>query len=1031
MSTTRRRSPLWLRSTSRRPATTLTLLLLAAAAVAVAVMGPMLLRAAQSASLADEVRQVPRAQRSVLTTALAADGDSVPSAITASGQLASVLGNTRVWDEPSTGVATDQPVTWRASDGSSSSTTSLLAVDPDPTCGRVRFTAGGCPLTARQVAVPVSTAERQQLVVGDAITLFSDQQRRIGVTLVGVYDDSGGYGAVAAAPDALVGVPVRQAGGSLLLGQDDLGIVPIGFTVYVAQPVRSPLRLDDLDVVEREVADARRAALSQQSGESSVVVRSDLETLLPRIRQQLDAAAVLTSAVVVEAIALAWFALAVAIQRMSRARAVEWGIGRTRGSRRSVWLETLFAEPAIAVVVGAVAGFPLGLLAARVIASVTVGPGFEPDPWRPTVVLAAAATLAGSLVALVVASVRSATLPLPALLRESTEPRRLSRLALVAQTGIVLVTAVVIWAVLTQSAITGAQVGLLLPSLVALVAAVLALRLAVAIVRRTTSRPPRTLAGLVVGRGIARTPSVLTAAAVVAVGLSLSTYVLSLSATTERLQTERADARLGAATVLTVVTPATTSLLDAVRAADPGGRRAMAVREVSGTGITGTTRIVAVDTARLAAVTTWRPGWRGVPTPTLLRRLDPAGGTDLTLTGTRLSLTIAGLLPESVDQDPDVHLGVLLATPSGWRDVDMGVVRDGTMTSRPGDVPCADGCRLVSLSLSEPSTATATGFADGFTLTAISTDRVPASAYAGWLDGRHGWRQRVADSVDETHSTSAGAFARAAGLHLDLSAEHPGVTPAIEPDVGPAELPALLAEGTSADPFAGLAKVVHGSDLMGAPLLLDVIGRAPVLPRSLDDGALVDLGQLQRISDTSRSRTRDEVWLAPGPQRAVLASLRGRGVRIVSAETLAEARAQNVREAPGRALRLLLATSAGALVLTLIALIGVHVLGAEVRRRERRVLDETGIRPRARAMLAAVAFAVPTAASVLIGVGSGCTAYALTVARLPLLAGSSAGPPLDLALPVVPVAALGAAALLVVLAVAVVVLLLESRRSAS
>ena len=199
-------------------------------------------------------------------------------------------------------------------------------------------------------------------------------------------------------------------------------------------------------------------------------------------------------------------------------------------------------------------------------------------------IAAAALAAIGSFVALVAASIRSARLPLPALLRETTEPRTLSRTALILQSGIVLLTIAVLWTLATAPVVNGLQISLLAPVLVALLAGILGLRITVAVFRATSARAPRSLASAVIGRRLARAPSTLNGAVMVGVGIALAAYVLQLASVGARLEERRADAALGASTVLQVAPRPGVDLISAVRAADPGGRTAMAVEIAGGVG---------------------------------------------------------------------------------------------------------------------------------------------------------------------------------------------------------------------------------------------------------------------------------------------------------------------------------------------------------------------------------------------------------------------------------------------------------------
>ena len=260
-------------------------------------------------------------------------------------------------------------------------------------------------------------------------------------------------------------------------------------------------------------------------------------------------------------------------------------------------------------------GAPFGLLGAWVVAGLVVartlrvGTPVEPGHW--TVLVAAGLVTLAFLVALLGVSGPNLRRPLVELIQQRSEAQRLSVVGAVAQTAVLLLAASTLYALIGGGVLQtgGSQLGLLAPGLFALALALLGVRLAVVLVRRVTARPPRSLVALVVGRQAARTPSTLNPAVVITVGVAIAVFATQVLALSERNQQLRADVLTGAETVLTVDSMSPTALLDAVRTADPSGTSAMAVQELAEPSDTGVARIVAVDTSRFAAVTTWSAGW--------------------------------------------------------------------------------------------------------------------------------------------------------------------------------------------------------------------------------------------------------------------------------------------------------------------------------------------------------------------------------------------------------------------------------------
>ena len=181
-----------------------------------------------------------------------------------------------------------------------------------------------------------------------------------------------------------------------------------------------------------------------------------------------------------------------------------------------------------------------------------------------------------------------------------------------------------------------------MPGILAATLSLGAIRIASQIARRHSARPPKSVGRLLVGRRLARNPGLLARYLVVAVASAVLVFSVSLVVIMQRNVRLRADNQLGAAQVVHVqpVTPG--RLLLAVRAADPSGRDAMAVEQLAGPIYGGKSRVVAVDTARLARVSYWQPGWAGLDGPQVHHLLAPPHPAPLELRGTSVTMRVVG-----------------------------------------------------------------------------------------------------------------------------------------------------------------------------------------------------------------------------------------------------------------------------------------------------------------------------------------------------------------------------------------------------
>jgi hypothetical protein len=711
------------------------------------------------------------------------------------------------------------------------------------------------------------------------------------------------------------------------------------------------------------------------------------------------------------------------VQRIGRNRAVEWGLARLRGLTRRRWLASMFAEPTIAVISGSVVGAALGVALAQLAARMLLGPTALVDPWQPLVIGAAVLSVLGSLVALGAASVRSARLPLSVLLRETAEPRMLSRLALVGQTVIVLLAMVVVYSLVSQTQISGPQVTLLAPSVIAVLIGIVGLQIAIGLIRRITTKAPKSLTGLLVGRQLGRAPSVLYVAVMVTMGLAIVTYSAQTAAAANRLQDNRAAAYVGASEALTVSVPSDVDFLHAVRRADPSGSQAMAV-EIKRSG-GDVPRLIAADTSRIEAVSSWLPTWSGMSATRLRAKLAPPTAAPMTITGTQISIDLTKVSSELKSQDETgLALIMVVQNSQGWHDVSFGAPRDGVLVSPPHAVPCSAGCRVVWIGETRQGPVPPP-FSTTMTITGFSTDVQQASELSTWLDPDK-WRNRIGQGSDSVLVPGAILSRRSDGLRVTFSGDG-GDTASIATKDAPEPLPAIVGPSTDVTRYPGPPGAFVGTGPDQSRLILQQVGRAHVLPRILGDGTMVDLTLANRVTDPARSVAKDEVWLSPGTHPKVLAALAHDHIRVTGRTTLAGAEDRFRSEAPAKAAQIGLAVGAGALVLSLLAVIALRVIGAAGRRRDWDSLRTAGVHRRLLRNAVVVETLVPIGLAVVLGAAAGVIAFVLTVPHLPLTKGDGVVPPPDYSLAPAPLIAIAVGALLLVAAIAAIGARLELR----
>ncbi|MER7283229.1 hypothetical protein ABT369_53255 [Dactylosporangium sp. NPDC000244] len=382
--------------------------------------------------------------------------------------------------------------------------------------------------------------------------------------------------------------------------------------------------------------------------------------------------------------------------------------------------------------------------------------------------------------------------------------------------------------------------------------------------------------------------------------LAAATCVLALAAQDwqggDSARAERARVEMGADRVLRVAPVARERLLAAVRAADPGGREAMAVVV---TGASAASPVVAVDAARLRAVA----GVDGAA-------LHPSAPAPLRFTGTDLALRASG--------DGNRVRFLLAAEGTG----EQAVAEFGPLSPRAEPltavVPACDrGCRVEAVE------------ADGALKAPVELRELSAggaTVIAGdvFADPAR-WRTTVAQASAGIQIVQTGGVLRIGDAQARTRRPVDSRLYVID---APVPLPALAAGGAADnDRHDQPAASVFGASVPLAPR------PAALVPRGGGSGIVVDLEYAARIAavavGTVPSAERPEVWLAPGAGDAVIGRLRAAGLDITGSDSVAAATDRADRLAPAVAA---LGDVAGAGIVLLLAAVAAFVVAAVDRR---------------------------------------------------------------------------------------------------
>ncbi len=996
---------LWLRSVRRRPGAALGVFLIVTVASAASVAGPALVRAAEQSGLRSTLAA---ARPGAYDIELDGPTDNIALAAVVDGAAAATAqASGRLFQPPVTLLRSQYDHRWRTGPNK---TFSAFAVGTVAGCFSADLASGVCPTLPDEVLVSAHLA----IAPHARITIVG---RRGYFTVSGSYRD----GVIPSWFPGLGADPVLTIQATL----QEIDPAPV---VMARLHLRVPaLTLDRLGEAAASLQAVAATSLRQSVVSAPTSALPDLENSVAADRKVAIVVGLLT---VVPLVLLCWYTLVLIMQLIAVVRSREWALGRLRGLPVGVWLRSLYREPVALLAAGAVCGFAVGTAVTVVTVHATMAAGTSIEVTRLPVLACFAGTVLGAALGVGIATARGARLPLATLLQQSAEPSRLTRVGAAVQVLVVAATvfSIVQLASARQVSVGPGNLGVLLPGLLAAVLALAAIRVAARIVRRGGARPPKSLRRMVIGRRLARNPALLGRYLIVAVATAVMVFTVSLVAIMHRNVELRADNMLGAAQVVHVQPVAPGRLISAVAAADPSGRDAMAVEQLSGPTYGGTSRIVAVDTARLG-VSLWHPSWAGLSADRVHQLLAPPHGAPLVLRGTSVTMSLAGgrlrTAPFDIDRTapaPHPLVELVVLADDHWVDIDLGRLGPGSSTLH-GVMPCARGCTLRRIEFVNDTNIL---FSGSVTITELSTQLQPASTFAGRLRTSADWQNNLVGAEPEL-PVRALPQGNAHGLTVRLRDYTGESVPAVLPADGPPDVPVIAADGVDAQPLPAFQNAVDGTGLDAATLPMQIVGRAGALPSSVSDGVLADLAVIARFSDPAQSKTSAQVWLSPAAPASLVLALHRAGLHVTSVDVVQRPTDRLLAAAPVRAV---IASVAAIVLLAMLATVALGAgvaLDTERRRLSVRVLRDAGLEPRAIDRLCFAEVAVPASAAILLGAAAATTAQLVAGSRLPLFA-DAAGPPLATAPPWGPILAVVAGLIAIVL-VASAALAITVRRS--
>ncbi|WP_433826407.1 FtsX-like permease family protein [Actinoplanes sp. CA-015351] len=830
-----------------RTAQALTIFLLAALATAVAVAGPWYAFAAAGKAAEADLGAARAADRVVSVRTGADTQGLAEEAFTrftsdVRGRLPSVFG------DPIVGITV--PLSVREG----STTTAMAVAHRDGFCANVRL-EGPCPQAKGEVALTHEAAQRLGVTTGEQLSLASSiTNRPLVVRVVALY--------------ALTGASGTYWAGEVFRTRTQIDPMFTVLETFEERPLWNTTLVYDVELPAALLRGdggydlaAVLAATDTQLTAARFRLQSNAKPLLQTVAK--DRAAILSGvrAAGVQTLILTWFAVGLAGWYTLRDRRADTALLKLRGVSRFRTLRLAWGQHVVPLLLGAVIGVPAGYLLARLLAGAV-----QVTPDRATALtqsaVAVAAVLLGSLV--VLAAVEAAMLgrPVAALLQRTAPGRGDLRSALTDLLLLAIAAAAIYQA---RSDTTNSGLAVVAPALVALALGLLLARLLRRVAGQAGSialRAGRLRLGMA-GLQFSRSPGADRVFTLVVVAVALFVTAAGGWQADRVARDERSAAELGATRVLTVESTNRTTLLHAVRTADPGGQEAMAVvRNRNDDNV----EILEVDTARLAAVTLWRPEY-GVPT--VLKPLANA------------PVVTAGRLTAEVRRDsaPPVQLTLVLQHEGTGARVTarFGTLKAGEQrVSAPAEgCAAAPGCRVVRWEVTLPPDRIGRlkPAPKGSAVTVRSLtglDTAVLGDVARWRPGTEGANMNIA--ID-------GGLRMAAD---ENSTESKLIGTAVYAADTPMPLPVVLA-GPAPDPWRYNDQLLKSYGQSAPVRIAGVVSGLPAVGQA---GLVADLDSMRRLAADTDPGGEFQVWLAATVRPGLIADLTAAGLTVTGDQSV-------------------------------------------------------------------------------------------------------------------------------------------------
>ncbi|MEV0727227.1 FtsX-like permease family protein [Polymorphospora sp. NPDC050346] len=970
-----------LRGIRHRRARSLIVVLLATIATAAAVVIPAYIRAAQQSVLTDTVTATRPA--TVGVTVGGRLGPTAPDLATVRASMDAALPGTTVAEFLDPPIGT---VWWQGESlvAPARHRTTADVVFRAGVCDHLVLTAGSCPRQRGEVLVSARSVADTGWQVGQRIDIlppglpgFRDTGARptVPFTITGLYqlaDEQAAYwGSTLYLDGGRLDENDNYTADTIFVGvESDLLAVPgtpePRFAVEYHLRDAAGLRLDqvpvvraDLDKLSRDVtagavSSGLPASLDEAAEHQAVLVRS-----VPLIAVPL--------------VLLCWFVLFLVVAALTEERGPEIALGKLRGLRLGQVAFFAVAEPMLLIALATPFGIALGLGLTEVGARAFLADGGHVE-LRAPVLLAAAAAFAGAGVAAALATRRTVRASVLSLLRRI--PPRAPWRAVVVESAVGALALVGLLQVLAAGDRTS-PLAYLAPPLLAVVAGLIAARLLTgwARLRGRTAAQRGDVSLLLATAQLGRRPATARVVVLMTVAVALLSFSVTIWDVGAINRMIAARVEVGAPVVHTVTAADPAALLAAVRAADPDGRRAMAVAWSSQRYADENLRIATVDAPRLGAVASW-PGRDAAQTAAVGELLAPAGTDGSAPIPVRGPVVEADVEVGQLTQTEPMRLVLLVARGTEPQVVTLGPLRPGRHTYQGRIDGCADGCRLLGLSVRRYPTDSTESTVD-LTVAALRDGGRPLDA---GLTSDGAWRAPAEPPTGLRLTVRSGA----GGLRLtgtsssaDLVAEY-----ADDPVAAPAVVAGspLSADG-AAQEFSFLT---FGDEITR----MRVVDRSQALPGVGRPALMLDLSTVLRQAE--RDGLGDlrgweyQVWTTADAGPELVAALADAGVRVTGTRFTEQRHEELGRLAPALALRLyLLAGVVAALLGIGVLLLNIRV-GARARLRDMAALRLVGVsRPAVRRALRreyTVVVAVPLVVGLLAGLGGA----ALLLPAIPL-----------------------------------------------